>query len=128
MDQLAAAHYLAAVDLDAHIAAVRTAYRERRDALQSALSRTLEADCEWNLPAGGMFTWVRLPEDHDAADLLRTAVSHGVAFVPGAPFYATAPDPRTLRLSFTTHTPAEITEGVGRLGAALEEYEDKRLR
>ncbi|WP_406117309.1 PLP-dependent aminotransferase family protein [Streptomyces virginiae] len=122
VDQLAAAHYLAAVDLDAHIAAVRTAYRERRDALHGALARSLPGDCAWNLPAGGMFLWARLPADHDATDLLRTAVTHGVAFVPGAPFYAAAPDPRTLRLSFTTHTPTEITEGVGRLCAALAEY------
>ncbi|WP_404959582.1 PLP-dependent aminotransferase family protein [Streptomyces sp. 147326] len=122
VDQLAAAHYLATADLDAHIATVRAAYRERRDALQVALSRTLPADCEWNLPEGGMFVWARLPEDHDASDLLKTAVTHGVAFVPGAPFHATAPDPRTLRLSFTTHTPPEITEGVARLGRALTEY------
>ncbi|WP_442807234.1 aminotransferase-like domain-containing protein [Streptomyces sp. NBC_01294] len=122
VDQLAAAHYLATVDLDAHIATVRAAYRERRDALQKALSRTLSADCEWNLPAGGMFVWARLPEDHDATALLKTAVAHDVAFVPGAPFYTGPPDPRTLRLSFTTHTPPEITEGVSRLGRALQEY------
>ncbi|MFJ1568168.1 PLP-dependent aminotransferase family protein [Streptomyces erythrochromogenes] len=122
VDQLAAAHYLATVDLDVHIGGVRAAYRERRDALLSALSRTLPADCAWNLPEGGMFVWARLPEDHDATALLGTAVAHGVAFVPGAPFHAGAPDPRTLRLSFTTHTPREITEGVGRLGAALAEY------
>ncbi|MEU6299902.1 PLP-dependent aminotransferase family protein [Streptomyces erythrochromogenes] len=122
VDQLAAAHYLATADLDAHIGGVRAAYRERRDALQSALSRTLSADCDWNLPEGGMFVWARLPEDHDATALLRTAAAHGVAFVPGAPFHAAAPDPRTLRLSFTTHTPREIAEGVGRLGAALAEY------
>ncbi|MFJ6484467.1 aminotransferase-like domain-containing protein [Streptomyces sp. NPDC091682] len=125
VDQLAAVHYLAAVDLDAHISTVRTAYRARRDALQSALSRSLPADCEWNLPAGGMFLWARLPEGHDATDLLGTAVAHGVAFVPGAPFYATAPDPRTLRLNFTTHAPAEIAEGVDRLRAALAEYGGK---
>ncbi|MFJ6371447.1 PLP-dependent aminotransferase family protein [Streptomyces virginiae] len=126
VDQLAAAHYLAAVDLDAHIAAVRAAYRERRDALHDALARSLPGDCAWNLPEGGMFLWARLPADHDATDLLRTAVTHGVAFVPGAPFHATAPDPRTLRLSFTTHTPAEIAEGVGRLRAALTEYGGKQ--
>lgn len=122
VDQLAAAHYLATADLDAHIATVRAAYRARRDALQRALSRTLPADCDWNLPEGGMFVWARLPENHDATDLLKTAVTHGVAFVPGAPFHATTPDPRTLRLAFTTHTPTEITEGVARLGRALAEY------
>ena len=35
--------------------------------------------------------------------------------MPGAPFFATDPDPRTLRLSFTTHRPAEIVEGLERL-------------
>ncbi|MFD3541173.1 PLP-dependent aminotransferase family protein [Streptomyces sp. NPDC058662] len=119
VDQLAAAHYLRTVDLDAHIATVRTAYRARRDALHAALGRALPAGCEWNLPEGGMFLWARLPEGHDATVLLRSAVAHGVAFVPGAPFFATAPDPRALRLSFTTHTPAEITEGATRLAKAL---------
>jgi DNA-binding transcriptional MocR family regulator len=38
--------------------------------------------------------------------------------VPGAPFFAVEPDLRTLRLSFTTHTPAQIVEGLGRLAAA----------
>ncbi|MFD8882544.1 PLP-dependent aminotransferase family protein [Streptomyces erythrochromogenes] len=122
VDQLAAAHYLATVDLDAHIGTVRAAYLERRDALLGALGRTLPPGCAWNRPEGGMFVWARLPEDHDATALLRTAVAHGVAFVPGAPFHTGAPDPRTLRLSFTTHTPREIAEGVGRLGAALAEY------
>lgn len=122
VDQLAAAHYLATVDLDAHIGTVRAAYRERRDALLGALGRTLPPGCAWNRPEGGMFVWARLPEDHDATALLRTAVAHGVAFVPGAPFHTGSPDPRTLRLSFTTHTPREIAEGVGRLGAALAEY------
>ncbi|MFE0581863.1 PLP-dependent aminotransferase family protein [Streptomyces sp. NPDC058874] len=122
VDQLAAAHYLATADLDAHLGTVRAAYRERRDALHDALGRTLPADCRWNLPEGGMFVWARLPADHDATALLRTAVACGVAFVPGAPFHTGVPDPRTLRLSFTTHTPREIAEGVGRLGSALAEY------
>ncbi|MER6313647.1 PLP-dependent aminotransferase family protein [Streptomyces sp. NPDC001581] len=122
VDQLAAAHYLATTDLTAHIATVRTAYRERRDALHDALTRTLPAGCEWNLPAGGMFLWARLPEGHDATALLKTAITHGVAFVPGAPFHPTTPDPRTLRLSFTTHTPPEIRQGATRLARALEEH------
>jgi DNA-binding transcriptional MocR family regulator len=39
--------------------------------------------------------------------------------VPGAPFFAGRADPATLRLSFTTHTPAEITEGMRRLADVL---------
>jgi 2-aminoadipate transaminase len=42
-----------------------------------------------------------------------------VAFVPGAPFFATNPDLSTLRLSFATADVKKIEEGVGRLGKAL---------
>ena len=38
--------------------------------------------------------------------------------MPGDPFFALEPDPRTLRLSFTTHVPAEIAEGLARLARA----------
>lgn len=122
VDQLAAAHYLAAVDLDAHVATVRDAYRARRDALLAGLGDALPAGSEWNRPEGGMFVWARLPEGHDASALLKTAIAHDVAFVPGAPFHTGAPDPRTLRLSFVTHTPEENTEGLLRLGRALAEH------
>ncbi|MEU8778571.1 PLP-dependent aminotransferase family protein [Streptomyces sp. NPDC048606] len=119
VDQLAAAHYLATRDLDAHVARVKEAYRERRDALLAGLGGALPAGSEWNRPEGGMFVWARLPEGYDAGALLKSAVAHDVAYVPGAPFFTGSPDPRTLRLSFTTHTPAEIAEGLLRLGRAL---------
>lgn len=115
VDQLAAAEYLRTVDLDAHVARVRGAYRIRRDALLAGLAAALPPGSTWNRPEGGMFVWARLPEGHDATALLRAASSRGVAFVPGAPFYARSPDPRTLRLSFTTHTAEEIAEGLRRL-------------
>ncbi|MEU9232146.1 PLP-dependent aminotransferase family protein [Streptomyces subrutilus] len=118
VDQLAAAHYLAAVDLEGHVATVRSAYRARRDALLAGLAGALPEGSEWNRPEGGMFVWARLPEAHDATALLKAALAHDVAFVPGAPFFTGPPDPRTLRLSFTTHTPEEITEGLARLARA----------
>ncbi|RFC77114.1 PLP-dependent aminotransferase family protein [Streptomyces sp. AcE210] len=117
--QLAAARYLADRDLDAHIATVREAYGERRDAMLAALPDALPDGAEWSRPQGGMFLWARLPQGADATALLRTAISHDVAYVPGAPFYADEPDPATLRLCFVSETPEVIREGLGRLGAAL---------
>ena len=119
IDQAAAAAYLAAADLDAHVERLRHAYRERRDAMIAALPGTLPPGSRWTDPDGGMFTWVRLPDGFDAAELLPVALAHDVAFVPGAPFYAGEPDRATLRLSFTTNTPDEIREGMRRLTAAF---------
>ena len=55
----------------------------------------------------------------DGGELAKRAIEKGVAFVPGAPFYASNPDLSTLRLSFATASVEKIEEGVGRLGAAL---------
>jgi 2-aminoadipate transaminase len=66
-----------------------------------------------------MFLWARLPKGMSAVDLLPHAVDKGVAFVPGAPFFASTPDLATLRLSFATADVEKIKEGVARLGAAL---------
>jgi DNA-binding transcriptional MocR family regulator len=65
-----------------------------------------------------MFVWARLPDGWDAAALLERALEQEVAFVPGFPFLAGAPDTAALRLSFTTHRPDEIAEGLRRLRAA----------
>ncbi|MEU7239677.1 PLP-dependent aminotransferase family protein [Streptomyces sparsogenes] len=117
--QMAAARYLSDTDLDAHLARVRDAYGERRDALLAGLGDALPEGSRWNRPEGGMFVWAALPEGYDATERLRVAVEHDVAYVPGAPFFAAAPDPAAMRLSFVTHTPDEIAEGLRRLAKAL---------
>ncbi|MFD9906920.1 PLP-dependent aminotransferase family protein [Streptomyces sp. NPDC059063] len=119
VNQLAAAWYLERYDLDAHVARVAGAYRERRDAMLAGLAGALPDGSTWNRPEGGMFLWVRLPGGYDATALLRGVVAHDVAYVPGAPFYAGAPDPATLRLCFVTQTPDEIAEGLRRLRLGL---------
>lgn len=118
VDQAAAAAWLVATDLPAHVARLCAVYRERRDALLAGLGEALPPGTVWNRPGGGMFVWVRLAEGFDAADLLREAVARRVAFVPGTPFFAGHADPQTLRLSFTTHHPDEIAEGLVRLRSA----------
>ncbi len=115
VDQAAVARYLRDSDLDAHVAGMRTAYRARRDALLAGLPAALPEGSRWNRPEGGMFVWATLPDGHDATALLATAVGHQVAYVPGAPFFSGTPDAASLRLSFTTHAPDEIAEGLRRL-------------
>ena len=115
VDQIAARTSLQAADLDLHIAALCREYRRRRDALLDGLADALPPGSAFNQPEGGMFVWTRLPEGWDAELLLHAALAHDVAFVPGHPFFAREADPRTLRLSFTTHVPDEIAEGLARL-------------
>jgi 2-aminoadipate transaminase len=119
VDQAAAAAYLEHNDLDAHVARLCVEYGARRDAMISALPGTVPVGTTWSDPDGGMFVWLRLPGEADSAVLLKEALRHDVAFVPGAPFFATTPDHATFRMSFTTNTPAEIVEGMARLAKVL---------
>jgi DNA-binding transcriptional MocR family regulator len=124
IDQAAAAVYLANADLDGHVRTLCAAYRERRDTMIAALPATVPAGTEWTDPDGGMFVWLRLPDarkDIDTAEVLTHALAHNVAFVPGAPFFAVHPDHATMRMSFTTNPPEEITEGMRRLAVAFGE-------
>jgi 2-aminoadipate transaminase len=118
IDQAAVARWLADVDLEAHLGVLRAEYGRRRDALLDGLAAALPPGSTHNRPEGGMFVWARLPDGWDSEDLLRRALARDVAFVPGYPFFAGAPDRAALRFSFTTHPPAEIAEGLARLQEA----------
>jgi 2-aminoadipate transaminase len=54
----------------------------------------------------------------DTNKFAKRVIEKGVAFVPGAPFYATNADRATLRLSFATADVGTILERVGRLRRA----------
>ncbi len=108
--------------IDRHVPTIRALYKTQRDAMLAALAREMgELGVQWNTPMGGMFLWARLPAGVNAVELLPRAVEKGVAFVPGAAFYADHADPRTLRLSFVTASVDQINRGMAALAAAIRE-------
>lgn len=121
--QATAAQYLRAGRMPATLARVRAVYAERAAAMGDALRADLGEAIDFVQPQGGLFVWARLTgaggKVADGGELARRAIEQGVAFVPGAPFYARDPDPTTLRLSFATVGVDRIREGVARLAKAL---------
>ena len=88
----------------------------------AAMGRYFPEGCSWTRPEGGLFLWARVPEWIDTGALLKDAVERRVAFVPGFAFYA---DPgrghNTMRLNFSNAQPAQIEEGIRRLGDLLKQ-------
>ena len=121
--QATAAQYLKAGRMPATLANVRKVYAERARAMGKALRRELGDAVEFTQPEGGLFFWARLTGQggklRDAGEFAKRAIEQGVAFVPGAPFYAANPDLSTFRLSFATAGVDKIEEGMARLGKAL---------
>jgi len=123
LSQAIAAHYLTLNRLDGALAVVRKTYAERARVMAESLRRELGDAIEFNAPQGGMFFWAKLTgadgKSRNAPDFAKRAIDKGVAFVPGAPFFAHDPDLSTFRLSFATVGVEKIEEGIGRLGQAF---------
>lgn len=105
--------------IDRHIETIRKVYSERRDIMIEAMREHFPEGVHWTEPQGGLFLWVTLPEQVNATELLKQALDEGVAFVPGAPFYACGGGHNTCRLNFSNATPDAIREGISRLGGLL---------
>jgi 2-aminoadipate transaminase len=103
-------------DLEAHVAANRQLYGERRDTMLDSLEDTFSAETKWTRPSGGFFLWVDLPHGVSGDAVAQAAMAEGVAVFPGAIFYPKGDGGSNgLRLSFSNASPELIREGIRRL-------------
>ena len=117
--QYSVSTYLENFDWKNQIEEFRGMYRGRRDAMISALGEFTPM-CTWNVPAGGFYVWVGLPDGLDAKDMLPRAVTNLVAYVSGTAFYSGGVSGHDhVRLSFCYPEPTEIREGVRRLSEVI---------
>jgi DNA-binding transcriptional MocR family regulator len=111
---------VANAQFDSHVATIKKAYRARRDRMLSALEAHMPEGVTWTRPEGGMFIWLELPTQINAADLLAQSLkTERVAFVPGHAFFADGSGTNTMRLSFSRTDEAGIDEGIARLGRLI---------
>jgi DNA-binding transcriptional MocR family regulator len=119
--QMAVSAYLTKHDWLGQIKQFREMYRERRDAMVEALDDMMPPTARWNVPTGGFYVWVTLPQGLDAKAMLPRAVTARVAYVPGTAFFADGFGSQSMRLSYCYPTPERIREGVRRLTGVIEE-------
>jgi len=107
--------------LDKHIEVIKDVYRERRDLMLASMDGYFPPGVDWTHPEGGLFTWLTLPENLNASELLKKAIEKKVAFVPGSAFFPKGGGHNTARLNFSNANPQKIREGISRLGIVLRE-------
>lgn len=122
LTQRAVVALLESFDFEAHLDSIRALYRERRDAMVASLTAEFPEGTRWSTPEGGLFIWVELPYGLSSDEVLPEAVREKVAFVPGSPFFAHAPQRQFMRLNFSNREPALIREGMRRLGAVVRAH------
>ncbi|MDZ7684466.1 MAG: PLP-dependent aminotransferase family protein [Gammaproteobacteria bacterium] len=107
--------------IGAHCDVANPVLKHKRDLLLAALERELSEQCLWSHPVGGLFLWVRLPDDIDMTKLIETANARGFYFAPGQAFHVDGEAVPYIRLAFG-HVPDEmIEEGIPVLARSIRE-------
>ncbi|MGD9735039.1 MAG: PLP-dependent aminotransferase family protein [Solirubrobacterales bacterium] len=99
------------------IAAFRVGLKERAELLAAGIVDAIPgARC--NLPQGGYFLWVELPEEIEAGGFVARARDAGIRCTPGADFMLPGRPSNSVRLAYSGVTTDEIEEGLERIAAA----------
>jgi 2-aminoadipate transaminase len=100
---------------------LRATFARRSATMVAALGEHMPEWVEYDIPTGGYFVWLRLPQGVEGAAWRAKANKHGVDVRHGAQFSPTGALGNHLRLSYAFYDDADIAEGVARLGRALRD-------
>ena len=103
-----------------HAKATNPVLKEKRDLTLDGLATELGDICVWSEPVGGLFIWVRLPDDVDTKALRPMALEQGVNFLPGQSFHYQRDRVPYLRLAFGHLTLEQIRDGLPILARCIK--------
>ncbi len=104
-----------------HAGVTNPVLHNKRDLTLSGLRETLDDICTWSTPAGGLFIWVRVPDDTDRPKLYELAQQNGVNYLPGVSFHYANRNKPYLRLAFGHLTEQQIEAGIPVLARCIRE-------
>jgi 2-aminoadipate transaminase len=112
LEQMVLAEYCAP-HFQTHVPKLTRGLRKKLDTLMEALNEQFGTAAEFEDPKGGIFLWVKLPDNVDTLKLYQAALAAGVAINPG-PEWSTnkAYAGSRLRLCFASPSHEQIREGV----------------
>lgn len=113
--------FLTECDMDAHIARLRSIYREKAMCMLDEVERQMPGKLRYVTPEGGMFLWLHLPKGVDMLQYVQKCLDRKLALVPGNAFFVDDAAPcDAVRANFTTPTAEQIKTGVGIMAEVLK--------
>ncbi|MBQ75684.1 MAG: hypothetical protein CMQ20_11780 [Gammaproteobacteria bacterium] len=104
-----------------HCEVANPVLKKKRDLVIEGLQANLSDICTWSNPVGGLFLWLRMPEDTDMDKLVKLANDKGFSFMPGLAFHVDFANKPYIRLAFG-HVPDDlIKEGIPVLAEAIKQ-------
>jgi 2-aminoadipate transaminase len=112
VEQMMVAEYFSK-HFDSHVDALSGVLEEKLKVMVEAVEREFGSAAELFVPKGGIFLWIKLPDEVDVRKLVQPAAARGIQFNPG-PEWAVVPEAAKsqLRLCFALPSKEEIREGV----------------
>lgn len=96
-----------------HVPKLRTALRAKLVTLMESLNEQFGTAAEFKDPEGGIFLWVKLPDQVDAMRLYQKATAAGVAINPGPEWSVDAAHSKSrIRICFASPSHEQIREGI----------------
>jgi 2-aminoadipate transaminase len=96
-----------------HVPNLTRGLRVKLDTLMEALNAQFGTAAEFEAPKGGIFLWLKLPDNVDTLKLYQSALAAGVAINPGPEWSTNAAHSKSrLRLCFANPSAELIREGV----------------
>lgn len=120
--QMEIAKFLELNDIDEHIKGIRELYKKRCELALNTMEKEFPDCVEFNRPEGGLFTWIKLPENINARKLLLKCLEKNVAFVPGGPFFPNGGHENYFRINYSNMPEDRIVEGIKIIGQVIKEY------
>ena len=112
LEQMVLAEYCAP-HFTTHVPALRKGLRRKVETLMETLNEQFGTAAEFEDPKGGIFLWVKLPDNVDTMKLYQAALKEGVAINPGNEWSTDkAHSGSRLRICFASPTHEQIREGV----------------
>jgi 2-aminoadipate transaminase len=105
-----------------HVPRLRRGLRAKLEALMAALNEQFGTAAEFDDPKGGIFLWVKLPDQVDTMKLNQAALAAGVAINPGPEWSTDAAHGKSrLRICFASPSIEEIRQGIAVLAEVCHE-------
>ncbi|HLI99060.1 MAG TPA: PLP-dependent aminotransferase family protein [Bradyrhizobium sp.] len=115
LEQMVLAEYCAP-HFETHVPQLRRGLRAKLDTLMEALNEQFGTSAEFETPKGGIFLWVKLPDQVDTLKLYQAALAEGVAINPGLEWSTDKAYAKSrLRLCFASPSHDQIRDGIALL-------------
>lgn len=106
-----------------HFESIRQFYKARRDFTLKSMEKHLINLCDWTIPSGGMFVWIRVRDVKDVHEMLITrGIKKLITFVPGHAFMADPTKPcNYIRASYSKASTKQIDTAMKLLAELIRE-------